>query len=331
MASIIDKIIRQKPITVLSLCDGMSCGQIALNKLNVPIKTYYAAEIKPHAIKVTQANYPNTIEIGDVTQISYDAETQTLHTQNGDFTETFDLVMFGSPCQTFSGAMVSDKRIGMLDPKKSGLFLECYRILQEIKPRYFLMENVAGMQDTDRDAITDMLGVAPIFIDSKDYAPAYRKRYYWTNIPQREQNSPTKSALDLQDVLTDGYVPNKKAYCLLVSHSRPNTTPIKLFYRSYKRKFINVVFKSEEHFKACKDFYDSNIGNVKAADIPTDIQGIAVFDGIRVLNQEEFERCQTVPVGYTKCLSYAEATDVLGDGWTVDVIVHLMEGLTDAE
>lgn len=306
-----------KPLTVLSLCDGMSCGQIALTKLGVPIKAYYASEIKPHAIKVTQANYPNTIQIGDVTFVTYNAETRTLNTANGVFkvVDGIDLVIFGSPCQTFSGAMTAEHRVGMSDPKKSGLFLECYRILQEVKPKYFLMENVAGMRDTDRDTITAMLGVMPIFIDSKDFSPAYRKRYYWTNIPQcNTEHVPPVPTNSLQDILTDGYVPNKKAYCLLVSHSRPNTTPVKLFYRSYKRKFINVVYTSEEHFNACKAFYDSKIKDVKATDIPLDIEGIGVFDGIRVLNQEEFERCQTVPVGYTNCLTYAEAADVLGDG-----------------
>lgn len=314
-----------EPLTVLSLCDGMSCGHIALDRIGVPVKAYYAAEIKPHAIKVTCENYPNTVQIGDVTKISY--VDGVLHTEKGDFTVgNIDLVMFGSPCQTVSGAMRTEKRVGLLDPKKSGLFYECYRILEEVKPKWYLMENVSGMRDADREIISETLGNTPIYIDSAVVAPAMRKRYYWTNIPgacaPTTENSPT-----LQSVLTDGYVPNNKAYCLLVSHSRPNRTPVKLFYRSYVRKFINCVYKDKEHYEACTAYYNEHYKGLSAADIPMDDPNASIFAGVRVLNRTELERCQTVPEGYTDCLSWQEAADVLGDGWTVDVIAHLMRGL----
>ena len=119
-----------KGLTVLSLCDGMSCGHIALEQAGFKVKTYFAAEIKDFAIRVTKENYPDTIHIGDVNKITY--KDGVLHTEIGDFETDIDIVMFGSPCQTFSVACKTDKRIGLDDDEKSGLFKQCYRILKEV-------------------------------------------------------------------------------------------------------------------------------------------------------------------------------------------------------
>lgn len=311
--------IKQKGMKVLSLCDGMSCGQLALKKLGIPIEAYYAAEIKDVAIKVTLDNFPNTIEIGDVNQVSY--KDGILTTENGDLqVGQIDLVMFGSPCQTFSLAMIAEHRVGLEDKEKSGLFYECYRILQEVKPKYFLMENVRSMKDKDRDFISQMMGVEPIMIDSALIAPAMRKRYYWTNIEGVEQ--PKKKDIPLQSILTSGYTERQKARCLTVSDSRPLTTSVKMFHRFYYKGFNTLVFKDRQHYLNCKQYYDDNYKGMAAKDIPVDETD--VFDGVRYLNQLELERCQTVPEGYTKILTRNEAADVLGDGWTVDVIAHIL-------
>ena len=113
----------------------MSCGHIALDRVGVKVNQYFASEIKSIAIKVTKYNYPETIHIGDVNKVSY--SNGILHTEKGEFKTKIDLVIFGSPCQSFSIAMKSAMRIGIEDTKRSGLFLECYRILNEIKPRFF--------------------------------------------------------------------------------------------------------------------------------------------------------------------------------------------------
>lgn len=311
--------IKQKGMKVLSLCDGMSCGQLALKKLGIQIEAYYAAEIKDVAIKVTLDNFPNTIEIGDVNKVSY--KDGILTTENGDFqVGQIDLVMFGSPCQTFSLAMITEHRVGLEDKEKSGLFYECYRILQEVKPKYFLMENVRSMKDKDRDFISQMMGVEPIMIDSALIAPAMRKRYYWTNIEGVEQ--PKKKDIPLQSILTSGYTERQKARCLTVSDSRPLTTSVKMFHRFYYKGFNTLVFKDRQHYLNCKQYYDDNYKGMAAKDIPVDETD--VFDGVRYLNQLELERCQTVPEGYTKILTRNEAADVLGDGWTVDVIAHIL-------
>ncbi len=311
--------IKQKGMKVLSLCDGMSCGQLALKKLGIPIEAYYAAEIKDVAIKVTLDNFPNTIEIGDVNKVSY--KDGILTTENGDLqVGQIDLVMFGSPCQTFSLAMITEHRVGLEDKEKSGLFYECYRILQEVKPKYFLMENVRSMKDKDRDFISQMMGVEPIMIDSALIAPAMRKRYYWTNIEGVEQ--PKKKDIPLQSILTSGYTERQKARCLTVSDSRPLTTSVKMFHRFYYKGFNTLVFKDRQHYLNCKQYYDDNYKGMAAKDIPVDETD--VFDGVRYLNQLELERCQTVPEGYTKILTRNEAADVLGDGWTIDVIAHIL-------
>lgn len=277
-------------LVVLSLCDGISCGRLALERAGIKVKRYYASEIKDIAIQVTMDNYPDTIQLGDVTKIHY--INGILETENGNFNVgEIDIVMFGSPCQTFSIAMKTDKRIGLADKEKSGLFLECHRILREVNPRYFLMENVARMKDSDRDIISQMMGVEPIRINSKLVSAQLRDRYYWTNIENVTQ--PEDKGILLKDIITSGYVDRDKARALLVSDCRPLTTKEKMIHR-YK-KFTTLIWETEG---------DDN--------------------SVRYMNQIELERCQTVPEGYTKCLNRNDAANVLGDGWTVDIISHIL-------
>lgn len=274
---------------VLSLCDGMSIAHIALDRIGMSVEEYYAAEIKPIAIKVTKENYPNTIHIGDVNKVRY--KGGILYTENGNYNVGhIDLMVFGSPCQSFSIAMKTDMRVGLKDKVRSGLFFECYRIMKEVNPTWFLLENVASMKGEDRDYLTECMGVEPIRINSKLVAPALRDRYYWTNIEDITQ--PEDKGITLQSILTSGYTDRTKARALLVSDSRPLVDKQKMLHR-YK-KFTTIIWEEK--------------GN---------------DDSIRYLNQTELERCQTVPEGYTKCLTRNEAADVLGDAFTVDVIAHI--------
>lgn len=274
---------------VLSLCDGMSIAHIALDRIGMHVDKYFAAEIKDVAIKVTKDNYPDTIHIGDVNKVRY--KGGILYTENGNYNVGhIDLMVFGSPCQSFSIAMKTDMRVGLKDKTRSGLFLECYRILQEVQPTWFLLENVASMKDEDRDFLSKCMGVEPIRINSKLVSAALRDRYYWTNIEGITQ--PEDRGITLQSILTSGYTDREKARALLVSDSRPLVNKQKMLHR-YK-KFGTIVWEEK--------------GN---------------DDSIRYLNQTELERCQTVPEGYTKCLTRNEAADVLGDAFTVDVIAHI--------
>lgn len=278
---------------ILSLCDGMSVAHIALDKVGIPVEKYYAAEIKPIAIKVTKDNYPDTIHIGDVNKISY--KRGILYTGNGNYNVGhIDLMVFGSPCQSFSRCMKTDMRVGLEDKTRSGLFFECYRILQEVQPTWWLLENVASMKAEDRDYLSKCMGVEPIRINSKLVCAALRDRYYWTNIPGITQ--PEDKGITLQSILTSGYTDREKARTLLVSDSRPLRDKQKMLHR-YK-KFTTLVWEEK---------WDIN--------------------SIRYLNQTELERCQTVPEGYTKCLTRNEAADVLGDAFTVDVIAHIFRNI----
>ena len=268
-------------MNVLSLFDGMSCGQIALDKLGIKVDNYFASEIKPHAIKVAQDNYPNTKQVGDITKL------------NGYDLPKIDLLIGGSPCQDFSQA--NRKREG-LQGVKSGLFYEYVRLLKEIKPKYFLLENVK-MKKEHQDVISEILGVEPININSKLISAGMRNRLYWTNIPNIEQ--PDKVDIKLKDILTSGYTTKEKAFCLLESESRPQKTNWKRFRRWRKKGFVNIVFETPD---------------------------LNLFKN-RILNQTELERLQTVPDGYTKLLSRNDAACLLGDGWTVDVIAHIFKNI----
>lgn len=308
--------------TVLSLCDGMSCGRIAFDRAGIPIDKYYASEIKDIGIKVAKANYPDTIEIGDVTKVHY--KDGILYTENGDFNvDKFDIVIFGSPCQSFSAAMKSDMRVGLEDEVRSGLFFECYRVLKEVEPTWFLLENVRSMKDSDRDILTSYMGVEPIMIDSALIGPAIRKRYYWTNIPSVQQ--PKKKNIKFSSVLTEGYTERDKARCLCVTECRPLSTPFKMFHRHYSIGFWNLIFKSKEHYEACVEEYNRLTGGKRKmnAEQIDELQPTSVFDGVRYMNKAEMERCQSVPEGYTDCLTRNEAADVLGDGWHIDTIAHI--------
>ena len=153
-------------MNVLSLFDGMSCGQIALDKLGIKVNNYFASEIDKHAIKVTQHNYPNTIQLGDVMKVK------------GSDLPKIDLLIGGSPCQGFSFA---GKGLNFDDPR-SKLFFEYVRLKNELNPKYFLLENVK-MKKEYQNIISGYLGVEPIMINSNLVSAQNRVRYYWTNIP----------------------------------------------------------------------------------------------------------------------------------------------------
>lgn len=174
----------QKTIkNVLGLFDGISCGQVALNRIGIKYENYYASEIDKNAIKITQQNYPNTIQLGDVTEIK------------GENLPKIDLLIGGSPCQGFSRV---GKQLNFDDPR-SKLFFEFVRLLKETNPKYFLLENVVMKQEW-QDVITEQLGVKPIKINSRLVSAQNRPRLYWTNIPNIEQ--PKDLGLNICDVVT---------------------------------------------------------------------------------------------------------------------------------
>lgn len=306
----------------------MSCGRIALEQAGYKVGKYYAAEIKDFAIRTTKENYPDTIHIGDVNNIYY--KDGILHTENGEFEETFDLVIFGSPCQSFSRSMKADRRIGLEDKVRSGLFLECQRILKEVNPKYFLMENVV-MKEEDKNVITEMIGVNPIRINSSLMTAQMRDRLYWTNIPN--VTVPEDMRIKMSDIINDGYYPYEKSRCLMKNDSHGyyngcNWTPCKRFYRWYYKAFTTMVFPSEENYMECVEEFKKVIGdNKKATASMFDDYVGSTFDQARYLYKEERARLQGVPEEYVKGCTEKEAADLLGDGWTIPVIKHIFKNM----
>lgn len=223
--------------------------------------------------------------------------------------------------------MKADKRIGLLDKNKSGIFYECFRILQEVKPKYFLMENVIMPKD-QADEISKLLGVKPIRINSSVITGQLRDRLYWTNI--KNVTIPQMKNITAQDMLDSGYTPRNKLLCLMRNdghggyYNGSGINKTKSFYRSYYRKFTNVIFESKEHFELCKKKSEEIIGNEKPTAKLFDGCNDEPFNRIRFLTKFERAKAQTVPTEYIKCLNEKDAADVLGDGWTVDVIAHIL-------
>lgn len=278
-------------MNVLSLFDGISCGQLALNRAGVKYDTYYSSEIDQNAIKVTQLNFPDTVQLGPI---------QSVKASN---LKPIDLLIGGSPCQGFSFA---GNMLSFNDPR-SQLFFEFVRVLKECNPKYFLLENVV-MRKQDQAVITNMLGVAPIKINSSLVSAQNRPRLYWTNIPINS-------------------LPNDKGI---------NFASIMEFNADPKHNLsagaINRVLNALRGRKKFYGVHTPKVGALLAqyAKIPTD--GCYIEDGAtrRKITPLEAERLQTVPDGYTASLADTHRYHALGNGWTVDVIAHIFSGINSA-
>ena len=282
-------------MNVLSLFDGMSCGQIALNKLGIKYDNYFASEIDKYAIQVTQKNYPNTKQIGSVVDV------------NGEDLPKIDLLFGGSPCQGFS---ISGNKLNFED-QRSKLFFEFVRLLQEIKPKYFMLENVGSMNSDIRDRISNILGCKPLHINSSLITAQHRNRYYWTNIPQ---SNIIENDVKFRDIL-ESNVDCKYYYSKKVLN-RLDLEDIKRAGKAgYKCKGIEV--------DKCAPIVARHYKGMQSQHYPV----IKEVDGFRKLTPIECERLQTVPDNYTACVSNSQRYKLLGNGWTVDVIAHIFKGL----
>lgn len=304
-----------KKINVLSLFDGVSCGQIALERIGLEVDTYYTSEIKENGINTTNDNYPNTIQLGNILEITEEKLIKL---------PKIDLLIGGSPCQNLSIAM---KDRNGLEGEKSKLFFEYLRVLKIIKPKYFLLENVGSMSKENEKIITELMGVQPIKINSSLVSAQLRNRLYWTNINNGNISQPQDKNIKLNDILEFGWSDREKARCLLESDSRPLATPVKMFHRYYSTGFTTLIFKNKQHYIDCKKHYDTYFKGKTAKEIDNFKEDLSVYDGLRYLNQNELEQLQTLPIGYTKNLTRNEAAGVIGDGWTVDIIAHIFSYL----
>ena len=237
---------------VLSLFDGMSCGRIALDQLGIPVEKYYASEIDKYAIQVSQANYPDIVQVGDICNL--DAE---------DYKDV-DLMIAGSPCQGFSFA---GKQLAFNDPR-SALFFEFIRLLKEIKPKYFLLENVR-MKKEFLQVISEQVsecypeipfGIEPIFINSSLLSAQSRQRFYWTNIPNIKQ--PEDKGIVLRDILEDNFDSERdKSHCIDANYHKGAS--VEQYKKKSRRQLVNKPIK-----------VGMNVEEVKVRKHKVDISGL---------------------------------------------------------
>lgn len=294
---------------VLSLFDGISCGRLALERAGIPVEAYYASEIDLHAESVSQYNYPDTIRLGDVNNF----ETWDL--------PNVDLLIGGSPCQDLSIAKAN--RQG-LSGNKSNLFYRYVDCLRRFKPTYFLLENNYNMPKEAKEVISELLGVEPILINSALVSGQLRKRLYWTNIPN--VTVPEDKGILLQDILQSGFVDREKSLCLTRRYAGFSGSQDFYRHRYFGKSFGQAVFEGDVSPDEHKQAYKTH----------GSYSGVEVKGELRQLTHVECERLQTLPDDYTKYGKKNEQVvevpkiaryEMIGNGWTVDVIAHILKGL----
>jgi DNA-cytosine methyltransferase len=327
---------------VLSLFDGMSCGQLALKKLGVEPDLYIASEVDESAINVANKNFPRTKQIGDVTKV------------DGKSLPKVDVLIGGSPCQGFSFA---GNQLNFQHPE-SKLFFEYARLLEECRPRFFLLENVV-MKKEYEEVISGILGVKPILINSNLLSAQNRKRLYWTNIEGVEQ--PENKNIGWGTVRQSGERQHKhfythKAMQWLANESIKKGRPLTIHRNDEKMQMLEAnhhkKYSSQRFFAVADDdpgldqakFPVYGVKNTNPGELNIRLNNgtlVATKDGrdheitrrgdlpsgtfaLRYVTPTECERLQTVPEGYTACVSDTQRYRMLGNGWTVDVVKHIL-------
>lgn len=305
-------------MNVLSLFDGMACGRIALDKVNVKVDTYFRSEIDPYATKVAESQWDDVVSLGDVRYVNAEMLGHNI-----------DLLIGGSPCQGFSFAQGSNRP--NFDDPRSALFWEYKRLLNELKPKYFLLENVQMAQKC-QDVISESLGVQPVNINSSLVSAQNRRRLYWTNIPF---TMPEDKGLVIKDVLDDysepltNYKPvpidecNDRHYREVITKykgARNNgCTLIGMADDINGHDILKRVYTQEGKAPTLNAMQGGNRQPKTAIDTDKKVW--------RKLSVTECERLQTVPVGYTEGVSNTQRYKMLGNGWTVDVVAQIFKGL----
>jgi DNA-cytosine methyltransferase len=290
-------------MNILSLFDGMSCGQIAINKLGIPYDRYVSSEIDAHSIKITQKNYPKTEQIGGVEHIITD---QLLG---------IDVLLGGSPCQDLSNVNVYTNQKG-INGEKSKLFWEFVRILNDTNPQWFLFENVGSASKEDVKVIDSELGVSGIPFNSKNVSMQYRNRTYWTNIPfdwMCQSKQPSIKTILEKDVDSKYYVTEKmRDYIMSMGTG------------GWQSGKLEIDLDTARPLTA-------TMHKMHRADTDNYVTGIAPIGktNIRRLTPIECERLMGVPDNYTYGVSDTQRYRMLGNGWQVDTICHILKGITN--
>ena len=287
-------------MNVLSLFDGMSCGQIALNKAGIKYDNYFASEIDKYAIQITQKNYPNTIQLGDVNNINIKKLPK------------IDLIIGGSPCQGFS---IAGNKLNFED-ERSKLFFKFMEIKEKLNPKYFLLENVKMRKDIT-DEIDNYIGIKRLFINTVNFSPMVRKRYYWTNL--KVDKLPNKD-LKIIDILDNEIFDRDMNFFFDRTIHEPSTSYDNIITINPRDRNGKQTWQRGRVYDIngkcptiCASLFDLNISKDHKS--------------WRKLTINECEKLQTVPLNYTEGIPYTQRGKMLGNGWTVDVIAHIFKNI----
>ena len=341
-------------MNILSLFDGISCGRLALERAGIKVDKYFASEIDKYAIQIAKKNYPDTIHIGSVTEVQYNnGILYTWYKSDAEYQETWvnyenlypvdiHMIIWGSPCQDLS---IAKKWGQWLQGEKSSLFFEYVRLLKEVKPKYFLLENVASMKKADKEEITRIL--TEIYPDTQCYlinsalvSAQQRRRYYWSNIQWVEQ--PEDKGILLKDILEenvdDKYIMSEnrtqfilnrpKNYYCPIDPEKANTLRTNYWNASANESYISTIRVWQFNSGGQWDRVYSS--EWKSVSLSANGGGRGAKTGlyevspvIRKLTPIEAERLQTIPDWYTECVSNTQRYKAIWNGWTVDIIAHI--------
>lgn len=298
---------------ILSLFDGISCARVALERAGIPVEVYYASEIDKYAMQISKKNYSDIVHIGSVVGLDF-ANTE----------EKFDLLVGGSPCQDLSIAKKGRKG---LDGERSGLFWEYVRILREVKPKYFILENVNSMPKEAKQIITDTLGVEPIMINSSLVSAQNRKRLFWTNIPN--VTLPEDKGILLKDILLpDTYTEYDKSFALTKSYNGA------VLWNSIEKSQRTMVWNKPikvGHFN--KGGQGQRVYSIDGKSVTLSAKGggwgaktglYQIKDYARKLEPIECERLTGLKDDYTQGISKNKRREVCGNAFNVDVVAHIL-------
>jgi len=312
----------KKKYTVLSLFDGISCARVAMQRIGLPVAKYYASEIDKSAAAITAKNWPDTVQLGDVTKIDFSA-----------YAGKIDILFGGSPCQDLSAA--KNLREG-LRGAKSKLFFYYVDALKKINPMFFLYENVASMSSENRDVITRFLGVQPVRINSECVSAQSRDRLYWSNLPDAG-TLPEKClrVVDILDKDADNDPALRPPAHLRFEPTSGHTSRSRLIFTG---GLVGGMTKrgagrmSGDYRQRARTYSAEGVTPTLLAN-PGGKNGAGFWvktpAGIRLLSSLELERLQTLPDNYTAGHSPTQRAHAIGNGWTVDVIAHLLRGLKE--
>ena len=321
-------------MNILSLFDGISCARVALDVAGISVDKYYACEIEKNAMKVSKKNYADIISLGSVIDFNKDM-----------IKEPIDLLIGGSPCQDLS---IAKKERKGLEGDRSSLFFEYVRIKNEMKPKYFILENVASMRKEDRDIISGIMGVEPVMFNASLVSAQTRKRYFWTNI---KFDLPEDRGIVLKDILqpdaeVDERMINKegKAYVLTASYAgaceknsveKKQRTMVKMgrivgrrINDKGHREEGNINIPVRQQLEVRADDKSNNLSTIEKDNVVVkSLENEPPI--IRKLTPIECERLQSLPDDYTSGIAMTNRYKCLGNAFNVEVVAHILRGVPD--